>query len=100
MWDRRGIDDPPAQRMADENATRFVASDQAHLLDQFSDDLAPALPARVELPRPCYLTMTLVCMGGHINWPEHAVAKQAGISAAADQDVRLTDRGGAHGRRR
>jgi len=52
--------------------------DQARFLEQFSEDVAPALRARTELPRLRYLTETLAWMGGNTTWSAEMVAEQAG----------------------
>jgi len=53
-------------------------NDQARFLEQFSEDVAPALRARAELPRLRYLTETLAWMGGNAAWSEQVIAEQAG----------------------
>jgi len=53
-------------------------ADQARFLEQFSEDVGPALRARAQLPRLRYLTETLAWMGGNSAWSEQAVAEQAG----------------------
>jgi len=53
-------------------------ADQARFLQQFTEDVAPALRARAELPRLRYLTETLIWMGGHANWTDEAIAEQTG----------------------
>ncbi|HEX6390767.1 MAG TPA: LLM class flavin-dependent oxidoreductase, partial [Solirubrobacteraceae bacterium] len=86
-------------------------ADQARFLEQFTEDVAPALRARAELPRLRYLTETLAWMGGHVAWSENAIAEQAGDYDGAvtradlvaaeragllereDGDVRLSDLG-------
>lgn len=52
--------------------------DQARFLEQFSEDVAPALRARAELPRVRYLTEVLAWMGGHSSWSADMVAEQVG----------------------
>jgi coenzyme F420-dependent glucose-6-phosphate dehydrogenase len=52
--------------------------DQARFLEQFSQDVAPALRARAELPRLRYLAETLAWMGGNAAWSEQAIAEQTG----------------------
>jgi hypothetical protein len=53
-------------------------ADQGRFLEQFSEDVAPALRARAELPRLRYLTEVLVWMGGHATWSAEMVAEQVG----------------------
>jgi coenzyme F420-dependent glucose-6-phosphate dehydrogenase len=52
--------------------------DQRRFLEQFAEDVAPALRARAELPRLRYLTETLAWMGGNSTWAAEAVAEQVG----------------------
>jgi ribosomal protein S19E (S16A) len=86
-------------------------ADQARFLQQFTQDVAPALRARAELPRLRYLTETLIWMGGHASWTDEAIAEQtgdydghvtctdlaaaerAGLVERAERGVRLTEFG-------
>jgi coenzyme F420-dependent glucose-6-phosphate dehydrogenase len=52
--------------------------DQSRFLEQFAEDVAPALRARAELPRLRYLTETLAWMGGDAAWSAEMVAEQVG----------------------
>jgi coenzyme F420-dependent glucose-6-phosphate dehydrogenase len=52
--------------------------DQKRFLEQFSEDVAPALRARAELPRLRYLTEVLAWIGGDLGWSEQVIAEQAG----------------------
>jgi coenzyme F420-dependent glucose-6-phosphate dehydrogenase len=59
--------------------------DQARFLEQFAEDVAPALRARAELPRLRYLTEVLAWMGGNAAWSDDVIAEQVG-----DYDGRVT----------
>jgi coenzyme F420-dependent glucose-6-phosphate dehydrogenase len=52
--------------------------DQPRFLQQFAEDVAPALRARAELPRLRYLTETLAWIGGNAAWPVEMIAEQVG----------------------
>jgi coenzyme F420-dependent glucose-6-phosphate dehydrogenase len=57
--------------------------DQPRFIDQFSEDVMPALRAHAELTRLRYLTEILVWMGGRGTWPEATIAEQVDDSDTA-----------------
>jgi coenzyme F420-dependent glucose-6-phosphate dehydrogenase len=85
--------------------------DQTRFLQQFTEDVAPALRARADLPRLRYLTETLAWMGGNAAWSAEmiaetvgdydghvtrddlAVAERAGLVERSDNGVRLSEFG-------
>jgi coenzyme F420-dependent glucose-6-phosphate dehydrogenase len=76
-------------------------ADQSRFIEQFSEDVMPALRSHAELTRLRYVTEILAWMGGHQSWSQETIAEQIDASDGAriSGDLAAAEREGLLDRR-